>query len=464
MAEKMNQITLYNSLTNKKEIFKPLVDGKVGFYACGQTVYDYCHVGHARTMVAFDVIVRHFRAMGYDVNYVRNITDIDDKIINRANENGEPFEALTARMIEIMHQDERSLNLLPVSQEPRATDNINQIIEFIQRLEAQDIAYQASNGDVFFEVNKFEGYGKLSNKDLAGQQSGARVDVVNEKRDPFDFVLWKQAKAGEPAWDSPWGKGRPGWHIECSAMSLSCLGENFDIHGGGKDLQFPHHENEIAQSEAANHKPFANYWMHAGFLSIDNEKMSKSLGNFFTIRKVLEKYNAEVLRFFFMTSHYRSQLNYSVDNIDAAKSALMRLYQAVEGIDVVQGFTPQQDDLYVAKYNQAMNDDFNTPEALSVLFELVKEVNRNKADNAGQARYFAGVLTFLADRMGLLYQHSDVFLKGDVDEEQIDAMLAARDLARQQKDWAKADALRDELLAMDIEILDSASGSSWRKK
>jgi cysteinyl-tRNA synthetase len=458
-------IKLYNSLTNQKETFVPITDGKVSFYACGQTVYDYCHIGHARTMTAFDVIVRHFRAMGYEVNYVRNITDIDDKIINRANENGESISELTERMIEIMHQDEQQLNLLPVDQEPRATAHIAEIIQLIERLIANDSAYIADNGDVCFAVKQFKDYGKLSNKDLEGQQSGARVDVVSEKRDPFDFVLWKKAKAGEPAWPSPWGEGRPGWHIECSAMSMNCLGETFDIHAGGMDLIFPHHENEIAQSEAASYNKFVNYWMHSGFLSINNEKMSKSLGNFFTIRDVIAQYNPEVVRYFLITSHYRSQLNYSLENLNAAKSALMRLYQAISEVERVADYQVDSDNAYIERYNKAMNDDFNTPEALSVLFDLAKEVNRAKGTPA--AVEYAQVLFVLADRLGLLYQNPSEFLQGgegDIDSSQIEKLIADRKQARADKDWVLADAIRDKLAQKGIEILDSADGTTWRKK
>lgn len=458
-------IKLYNSFTNQKETFVPITDGKVSFYACGQTVYDYCHIGHARTMTAFDVIVRHFRAMGYEVNYVRNITDIDDKIINRANENGESISELTERMIEIMHQDEQQLNLLPVDQEPRATAHIAEIIQLIERLIANGSAYIADNGDVCFAVKQFKDYGKLSNKDLEGQQSGARVDVVSEKRDPFDFVLWKKAKAGEPAWPSPWGEGRPGWHIECSAMSMNCLGETFDIHAGGMDLIFPHHENEIAQSEAASCNKFVNYWMHSGFLSINNEKMSKSLGNFFTIRDVIAQYNPEVVRYFLITSHYRSQLNYSLENLNAAKSALMRLYQAISDVERVADYQVDSDNAYIERYNKAMNDDFNTPEALSVLFDLAKEVNRAKGTPA--AVEHAQVLFALADRLGLLYQNPSEFLQGgegDIDSSQIEKLIADRKQARADKDWVLADAIRDKLAQKGIEILDSADGTTWRKK
>ena len=462
MAEKIMKI--YNSLNNQKETFTPRVAGEVGMYVCGQTVYDLCHMGHARTMVAFDVVVRHLRAMGYKVTYVRNITDIDDKIINRANENDEVFNELTERMITLMHEDEAALNLLPVDHEPRATANIQQIIDLISTLMDKGIAYQTDNGDVLFEVEKFPSYGKLSNKDLEGQEAGSRVSVDSKKKHPFDFVLWKPVKADEPSWDSPWGQGRPGWHIECSAMAKECLGEHFDIHAGGFDLQFPHHENEIAQSEAASDKPFATYWMHSGFLNINNEKMSKSLDNFFTIRDVLKEYDAEVLRYFLITSHYRSQLNYSTDNLDAAKRSLTRLYQALSGLDVDSEFTPEQDNAYVERYNAVMNDDFNTPEALSVMFDLAREINRCKQQEKACV-VEVNTLVFLGDRLGLLHQIPEEFLKGRKDENEIiDELVAKRNQARADKEWALADTLRDQLTERGVEILDSAQGTTWRKK
>ncbi len=454
---------IYNSLTNKKEDFKPKVAGEVGLYICGQTVYDYCHIGHARTMVAFDVIVRHLRAINYKVTYVRNITDIDDKIINRANENSEEFSNLTERMIKIMHEDEASLNLLSVDHEPRATQNISQIIDLITILQDKGFAYQAANGDVLYNVEKFDGYGKLSNKDLEGQVSGARVDVDLNKKHPFDFVLWKPAKENEPSWDSPWGKGRPGWHIECSAMAKNCLGDTFDIHGGGFDLQFPHHENEIAQSEAANGKCFANYWMHSGFLNINNEKMSKSLNNFFTIRDVLKSYNSEVVRYFLITSHYRSQLNYSTDNLDAAKTALTRLYQSISDLETDNNFIPQSDNKYVNQYDEVMADDFNTPEAVAILFKLSHEINRKKQAKQ-DCMVEANTLMFLAKRLGLLYQNVVEFFKGSAENShEIDELVKQRNQARADKNWSLADEIRDKLAADGIEILDGAKGTTWRK-
>ena len=455
---------IYNSLSNQKEIFTPRVAGEVGLYVCGQTVYDLCHMGHARTMVAFDVVVRHLRSMDYKVTYVRNITDIDDKIINRANENGEAFNELTERMITIMHEDEAALNLLLVDHEPRATANIQQIINLISTLMDKGIAYQTDNGDVLFEVEKFPSYGKLSNKDLEGQEAGSRVSIGSQKKHPFDFVLWKPAKADEPSWDSPWGKGRPGWHIECSAMAKDCLGDHFDIHAGGFDLQFPHHENEIAQSEAATGKTFATYWMHSGFLNINNEKMSKSLDNFFTIRDVLKEYDAEVLRYFLITSHYRSQLNYSTDNLDAAKRSLTRLYQALSSLDVDRNFKPEPDNAYVERYNAVMNDDFNTPEALSVMFDLAREINRCKQQEKACVLE-VNTLVFLGERLGLLHQLPEAFLKGRKDEKEIiDELVSKRNQARADKEWALADTLREQLTERGVEILDGAQGTTWRKK
>ncbi len=461
-----DSIRVYNSLTKQKEIFKPNEAGKLGIYICGITVYDFCHLGHARAYVSFDVIIRHFKARGYEVNYIRNITDIDDKIIKRSQENNESYHDLTERMIAAMHEDFDALNLLKPNKEPRATETIPGMIAMIETLIDKGYAYPADNGDVFYEVSRFETYGKLSKKDLSGQQAGSRVEVVSEKRHPLDFVLWKKAKEGEPSWDSPWGKGRPGWHIECSVMSKSCLGDNFDIHGGGFDLQFPHHENEIAQSEAANEKTFANYWMHVGFLQVNHEKMSKSLNNFFTVRDVLEVYHPETVRYFLISSHYRSQLNYSQDNLDNAKAALEKLYQTLSDVDIAQSFSLEQDD-QVAKFNQAMDDDFNTPVALSVLFELSKEINSLKncdKEKAGQKAY---VLKTLANRLGILGLAPEDFLKRQVDDafsQKIEALIVERNQARADKNWQRADEIRDELKSLGISLLDSKDGkTTWRK-
>ena len=361
---------IYNTLTRKKEEFQPRVTGKVGMYVCGMTVYDYCHIGHARVMVVFDTVARYFRHKGYELTYVRNITDIDDKIINRANENGEEFTALTQRFIDAMHEDERALNVLPPDIEPKATQSIPDIIAMIETLIDKGLAYVGGNGDVFYSVSKFKTYGKLSGKNLADLQAGERVDVDLAKQDPFDFVLWKMAKADEPSWDSPWGQGRPGWHIECSAMSTCCLGNHFDIHGGGMDLQFPHHENEIAQSEGATGEKFVNVWMHNGFVRVDNEKMSKSLGNFFTVREVLKQYQPKSSGFLFLLSHYRSPLNYSDEQLNDAKAGLTRLYTALRDVEVIDA--PLEDE-YKNRFEQAMDDDFNTAIALSVLFDIATE-------------------------------------------------------------------------------------------
>ena len=450
-------LNIYNSMTRTKERFIPIQPGKIGMYVCGITVYDHCHLGHARSMVCFDVIVRFLRAQGYEVNYVRNITDIDDKIIVRAQERGVSIDELTAQYIHAMHEDTRALHVLPPNVEPRATGHIDAIVRLIQRLIETEFAYVSDNGDVCYQVAHFKEYGKLSHKDLDGLVSGARVDVVKEKRSPFDFVLWKMAKPGEPSWQSPWGDGRPGWHIECSAMAMGELGEQFDIHGGGLDLQFPHHENEIAQSEAASGKPFANYWMHVGMLQVNNEKMAKSTGNFFTIADVLKKYHPEVIRYFLLSSHYRSPLNYSEDNLMLASRALMRLYQSMKDIVLNDG---EIDNHWLNQYNLAMNDDFNTPEALSVLFQLSHELNKTKSPN------LAATLKHLAETLGLLQESPESFLKAGLAVDEMDSialLIEERIQARAGRDWAKADEIRQALLAQGIELEDSAEGTTWRK-
>ena len=370
-------LQIYNTLTQQKEKFTPIEPGKVKMYVCGITTYDYCHLGHGRMLVVFDVIVRFLRASGLDVTYVRNITDIDDKIINRANELGIAFDELAGKFIDIMHEDEKALNILPPDIEPRATGHMGEIIQMVETLIAKGIAYAADNGDVYYSVKEFPDYTKLSHRNLDELMAGARIEVETAKKDPRDFVLWKAAKEGEPGWDSPWGFGRPGWHIECSAMSTKCLGNTFDIHGGGSDLVFPHHENEIAQSEGATGEEFARVWIHNGSLRIDNEKMSKSLNNFFTIRDVLAEYPAEVVRFFLVSSHYRSAINYSRDNLQQSYSALERLYNALKGLDY-QTMNAKQGTDYEARFNAAMEDDFNSPEAISVLYELARDINRLK--------------------------------------------------------------------------------------
>lgn len=460
-------LKLYNSLTKKKETFTPINSNKVGVYVCGMTVYDYCHLGHARSMVCFDVVVRHLRFIGYDVHYVRNITDIDDKIINRANENKEHFEDLTQRFIKAMHEDERALHINAPDNEPKATQYIPHIIQLIERLKAKGYAYLGDNGDVYFDVSKYGDYGRLACKDLSGQEAGCRVEVVADKRSALDFVLWKKAKPNEPRWDSPWGQGRPGWHIECSAMSMDNLGDHFDIHGGGFDLQFPHHENEIAQSECASGQKFANYWMHVGFLNINKQKMSKSLGNFFTIRDVLREYNAETIRYFLISSHYRSQLNYSLDNLNQARQALERLYQSLERTKECDAIEPQREDEWIVRFIEFMNDDFNTPKALALLFELSHELNRAfESQLMSEAVRYRALLVKLANILGLLTQKPSDFLQAGKAQDEIktiESLIKERDLARQQKQYQVADKIRQQLLDMGIEILDGEGGTTWRK-
>lgn len=461
-----SMLRIYNTLSRAKDVFTPLVQGKAGLYVCGMTVYDYCHVGHARVLVVFDIVVRYLRYLGYDVTYVRNITDIDDKIIARALENGETISALTERFIAAMHEDADALAVLRPDMEPRATASMPQIVAMIQRLVDKGAAYQAENGDVYYDVSDFDAYGALSGKQLEDLRAGERVDVDNAKDDPLDFVLWKSAKPEEPEdakWDSPWGVGRPGWHIECSAMSTDCLGDQFDIHGGGMDLMFPHHENEIAQSEVATGCRFVNTWMHNGFVNIDNEKMSKSLGNFFTVREVLKKYDPEVVRYFILTSQYRSPLNYSDKSLDNAKQALERFYTALRGLDAEH--TLEQDD-YLKQFQVAMDDDFNTPEALAVLFELVRELNKVRDVDQQQAMILAGQLKALGGLLGILQHDPDGFLRGgdDNDDAAIDALIAQRNTARANKDWAESDRIRDELDAMGIILEDAAGKTSWRRK
>ena len=454
---------IYNTLTRRKEPFKPLVDGKVSMYVCGMTVYDYCHLGHARVMVAFDVITRYLRHRGYDVTYVRNITDIDDKILKRAEENGEPIDALTERMIVAMHEDEARLNVLPPSQEPRATRHIDDIIAMIETLIDKGFAYAAANGDVYYRVRKFTDYGKLNNRQLDDMRSGARVDVDVHKEEPLDFVLWKAAKPGEAHWHSPWGDGRPGWHIECSAMSTCCLGDTFDIHGGGPDLTFPHHENEIAQSEAATGKTSVTTWMHAGAVSGNKEKMSKSLGNFFTIRDVLAEHDPEVVRYLLVASHYRSAINYSVDSLVEARKSLTRLYTALDGVNADEQAAASD---AAERFTAAMDDDFNTPIALAALFDLARDLNRAKSDQPAEAPRLAGELKRLAGVLGLLQQTPQTFLKGAqqqvaLSEEEIEAKIAERQAAKGSKDFARADAIRDELAALGIILKDSREGTTW---
>ncbi len=458
-------LKLFNTLTGKKEVFKPIEEGKVKMYVCGITVYDYCHIGHARAMISFDVITRFLRHIGYDLTFVRNITDVDDKIIKRAEENGEAPSALTERMIAAMHEDELALgNKLP-DQEPKATEFMQQIIDMIQVLVDKGFAYQGESGDVYYRASKFEDYGKLNNRKLEEMLAGARIEVEAAKEHPADFVLWKPAKAGEVSWESPWGNGRPGWHIECSAMSTHCLGNHFDIHGGGPDLKFPHHENEIAQSEAATGEQYVNYWMHCGAVRVNNEKMSKSLGNFFTIREVLEKFNPEVVRYLMVASQYRSSIDYSDASLKEAKTALERLYTALRGQEVADSYQATD---YTARFEEAMHDDFNTPVALSVLFELVRELNKARAEGADNAATLAAELKALADLVGLLSQDPEYFLQNStlsdgLSAEDIEAYIAERAQARKDKNFARSDEIRDLLDEQGITLLDSREGTTWTR-
>ena len=476
-------LKIYNTLAREKQVFTPIVAGKVSMYVCGMTVYDYCHLGHARVMVVFDMVSRWLRASDYEVTYVRNITDIDDKIIKRANENGETIAQLTLRFIDAMNEDSAKLGVIRPTIEPKATEFVDGMIKMIAALIEKGFAYIADNGDVFYSVNNFEGYGKLSGKSLEDLRAGERVEVDTHKKDPMDFVLWKSVKPNEPSWDSPFGgpnggKGRPGWHIECSAMSSQLLGEHFDIHGGGQDLQFPHHENEIAQSEAAysgalngeathshDGKPcqMVNYWMHNGFVRVDDEKMSKSLGNFFTIRTVLEQYDAEVVRFFILRAHYRSPLNYSDQHLDDAKVALNRLYTALRGLKA-EAVAIDWQQSQAATFKAAMDDDFNTPEALAVLFDLANEVNKTKSLAT------AALLKGLADLVGLLQRDPDEYLQGQVNANAIsdealnvDQLIMKRNEAKQTKNFAEADRIRKLLADAGIVLEDSPQGTTWRR-
>jgi cysteinyl-tRNA synthetase len=464
----MSQLKIYNTLARDKQVFVPIQPGKINMYVCGITVYDYCHVGHARMMMAFDIIYRWFKASGYEVKYVRNITDIDDKIIRRAVENGETITQLTARFIKAMEEDSDALGILPPDYAPRATEHVPHMLSIIEQLEHKELAYLGEDGDVNYAVRNFPGYGKLSGKSLDDLRAGERVDVNTGKRDPLDFVLWKASKDAEPdevKWDSKWGKGRPGWHIECSAMSCALLGEHFDIHGGGADLQFPHHENEIAQSEGAFGAPMAKFWVHNGFVRVDNEKMSKSLGNFFTIREVLKKYDAEVVRFFILRAHYRSPLNYSDAHIDDAKGALTRLYTALAGIDLgAEPVAVDWDEVHARRLREAMDDDFNTPLAVAALFDLASEVNRSKSvADARQLKALAGVL-------GLLERSPQQFLQagtpdaGGMDEAAIQDAIARRAAAKKSRNFAEADAIRAGLTAAGVVLEDKPDGSTnWRR-
>ncbi len=503
---------IYNSLTKKKEPFTPITPGAVKMYVCGMTVYDYCHLGHARVLVGFDMVVRYLRARDFKVTYIRNITDIDDKIIKRAAEKGEDFHALTSRFIAAMHEDERALGVLPPDAEPRATGYIDGIVGMIGALEKKDYAYRASNSDVYYRVRKFASYGALSGKSIDDLRAGARVEIDEQKDDPLDFVLWKAAKPNEPQWPSPWGPGRPGWHIECSAMSTQCLGRHFDIHGGGMDLKFPHHENEIAQSEAATGEKFVNTWMHVGFVRVNEEKMSKSLGNFFTVREVLKNYRAEVVRYFILASHYRSPLDYSNESLDQANNALTRLYTALKDLpveieslvsestsvdnlfDLGQKMGIIDDDIalsfgfYKERFFSAMNDDFNTALAVSVLFDLAHEVNKVRATNIAQASGLGALLRKLGSILGLLQRNANDYLKDRVasvqplagqlsfignepdvkvatriSDSEIEELIEQRTNARKAKNWIEADRIRDELKTKGVILEDGAGGTTWRR-
>ena len=457
-------LKIYNTLKRKKEEFKPINPNQVGMYVCGVTVYDLCHFGHGRTFVSFDVIARYLRYSGYNLCYVRNITDVDDKIIKRAIENNETCNQLVDRMIAEMHKDFDALNILRPDVEPRATHHISEIIAMVEKLIANGHAYVAADGDVMFDVESFPKYGALSRQNLDQLQAGARVEIKSVKKNPMDFVLWKMSKENEPSWESPWGNGRPGWHIECSAMNSKELGEHFDIHGGGSDLMFPHHENEIAQSCCANHGNYVNYWLHTGMLTIDKEKMSRSLGNFFSIRYMLDLYDAESLRYFFLTAHYRSLLDYSIDNLNLARSALERLYTALRGCDLT--VPAKGGEQYVEAFKIAMDDDFNTPGALAVLFEIAREVNKLKTEDAETANGLAVCLKELAGVLGLLEQDPETFLKGDANDDEaaeIEALIKQRNEAKAAKNWAVADEVRDKLKAMNIVLEDTPNGTTWRK-
>ena len=453
-------IKFYNSLTNQKEDFVPIREGEVGMYVCGMTVYDNCHLGHARAMMAFDILARYLRYQNYKVNFIRNITDIDDKIIERANENKETIDALTDRTIASMQEDFSKLGLEIPTNEPRATDHIEGMIAMISTLIDKGHAYHSEGGDVFFAVRTFPEYGKLSNKNIDDLNPGSRIEEDDSKKDPLDFVLWKSAKPNEPSWDSPWGLGRPGWHIECSVMSLENLGKHFDIHGGGPDLLFPHHENEIAQSECASDHKFANYWMHSGLLKINGEKMSKSLGNFAMLKDLFTSYHPEVIRYYLISSHYRSSLNFDNESLDQARSALTRLYQAISVAP------SQESDLHedsVKEFIHSMNDDLNTPEALSTLFGLAKLINSSQ-DAQDQSMY-ASTMRELGKVLGLLNDSSEAFLQygAKLTDEEISKKIDERNQARDNKDFQKADQIRDELAAQGILLDDSSDGTSWKK-
>ncbi len=460
-------LKIYNSLSRGKEEFKPITPDKVRMYVCGMTVYDYCHLGHARVMVVFDMVARYLRASGFEVTYIRNITDIDDKIIHRANENGEDIADLTARFITAMHEDAAALGIEEPTQEPRATEHIDQIVQMISTLIEKEHAYVAANNDVFYDISTFTDYGKLSGKHLDELRAGERVEIQEAKDDPLDFVLWKAAKSDEPSWDSPWGPGRPGWHIECSAMSTHCLGNHFDIHGGGQDLQFPHHENEIAQSVGATGEPFVNLWMHNGFVRVDEEKMSKSLDNFFTVREILQQYRPEEIRFFILSSHYRSPLNYSLENLDEARAALNGLYTALRDCPAS---IEQRDENIIQSFNTVMDDDFNSPKAIAVLHELAHELNRMQDKSSEQAHLLAGTIKYLGGVLGILQETPQVHLQSKtgyaktcMSDEEIQLHIEQRNQARADKDFAEADRIRDLLIENGVNLEDTPDDTLWSR-
>ena len=460
-------LKIHNSLTGRKEVFTPLEEGRIRMYVCGITVYDYLHLGHVRMLMVFDVVTRYLRQSGYDLTYVRNITDVDDKIIKRAGELGESIAQLTEKFIRAMHEDCEALGIEQPDHEPKATETMDAIITMIEALISNDHAYLADNGDVYYDVSSFPDYGQLSGKNPAELRAGARVEINEAKRDPVDFTLWKASKAGEPAWESPWGPGRPGWHIECSAMSTSLLGDHFDIHAGGMDLKFPHHENEIAQSCGATGKPFVNVWMHNGFVRVDEEKMSKSLGNFFTVREVLQHYQPEVIRYFMLASHYRSPLNYAQDNLNQARSALDRLYLSVRDLAQSQ---PADIDTWRKCFNEAMDDDFNTPQALAVLQNLARVTNAE--ENPARRNSLGCTLRELGGILGLLQADPENYLKREtlgkgmdaLGDEAINALVAKRNQARADKNWQESDRIRDELASRGIVLEDDPQGTTWRRE
>ena len=464
-------LKIYNTLSRSKQVFTPIEPNKIRLYVCGMTVYDYCHLGHARVLVAFDVITRYLRAVGYEVDYVRNITDIDDKILDRAKENGEIFSDLTTRFINAMHEDEARLGVLPPDHEPRATAHIDDIIAMVQLLIDKDYAYKADNGDIYYAVGKFADYGRLSGKDPEQLLAGARIETGELKRDHRDFALWKSAAGESVSWQAPWGRGRPGWHIECSAMSKSCLGDTFDIHGGGPDLPFPHHENEIAQSEAANGCKFVNYWMHAGAVRVDGEKMSKSLGNFFTIREILAQYHPETVRYVLIGSHYRSAINYSQDNLKTARGALERMYTAIRGLGAIATLSLSElgvENQYVRRFRAAMDDDFNTPVALAVIFELVRDLNTARGEaRSDEVETLAVLLQSLAAVLGLLREDPELFLKAGgssgLADDAIEALIKQRVQAKLDKDYGLADTIRKQLKDDGVVLEDTRDGTVWKR-